>query len=59
MRSDHIEHLVDRTDALSSTADSFKRQSTQLRRNVCWSNAKFKVITIVLILVQLRSRSFC
>eukprot|EP01118_Nematostelium_gracile_P007497 TRINITY_DN2448_c0_g1_i1.p1 TRINITY_DN2448_c0_g1~~TRINITY_DN2448_c0_g1_i1.p1 ORF type:complete len:227 (+),score=56.28 TRINITY_DN2448_c0_g1_i1:69-749(+) len=50
-RGERIELLVDKTESMSQNAFQFKKSSTQLKRSMCFKNAKLTAILICIILV--------
>lgn len=60
-RGDQIEVLVDKTENLSFTSDNFRIQSRTLKKNLCWQNAKMKLMAglLILTLVYLVAASVC
>lgn len=60
-RGEQIDVLVDKSENLTLTSDSFRVQSRTLRKNLCWTNVKMKLLALVLvlILVYLLAASTC
>lgn len=60
-RGDQIEVLVDKTEELAFTSDNFRMQSRQLKKNLCWQNAKMKLMAVALLLtlIYLVAASLC
>ncbi|XP_056147082.1 vesicle-associated membrane protein 8-like isoform X2 [Lampris incognitus] len=50
-RGERLDDLIDKTDDLQATADSFQRTSTRVARKHWWKNAKMMVIVGVIVLV--------
>ena len=50
-RGERIELLVDKTDALSSSALNFKNKSRTLKRHMWWKNAKLTIIIAVVVIL--------
>jgi len=48
-RGEHIELLVDRTEALNNTSIQFKQSATGLKRALWWKNVKLILIIIALV----------
>lgn len=48
-RGEKIELLVDKTQSLRNSADTFHRQGKQLRRQMWWNNLKMKLIIFFII----------
>jgi hypothetical protein len=53
-RSDDISSLVEKTEGMNIHSETFRMQSRQLRKNLCWANLKTKLIAIILFLVRAR-----
>ena len=50
-RGEKIEHIMKKADDLKETSYSFKRNSTKLKRVMCFQNLKCTIVLIVVILV--------
>jgi len=60
-RGEKIEVLVDKTESLRFSSDSFRQQSRNLRRNLCWANVKMKLFLglIILVFCYILAASYC
>lgn len=52
-RGEKIDLLVDKTEALNSSASQFQKQGKRIRNTMWWKNCKMKIIIIFLCLVVL------
>ncbi|XP_004074536.1 vesicle-associated membrane protein 8-like isoform X2 [Oryzias latipes] len=52
-RGDRLNELIDKTDDLQASADSFQRTSTRVARKYWWKNIKLMIIIGVVLLVVL------
>ena len=52
-RGERIELLVDRTDALNSQAQQFKKKSTKLKKAMWWKNFKMQLIIGLIVIIAL------
>jgi len=50
-RGERIELLVDKTDQLDQSASKFKKHAKELKRSMCWKNAKLTIIIIFVLLI--------
>ena len=50
-RGEKIEILVDKTEELSSTADSFQKSSKKLKTQMWWRDKKWTIVIVLVILV--------
>jgi len=60
-RGEKIEVLVDKTENLRFSSDSFRKQSRNLRRGLCWANVKTKLFLLLLVLcfIYIITASYC
>ena len=52
-RGEKIEILVDKTEELSSTADSFQKSSTRLKRSLWWQDKKWTIVIVIVVVLVL------
>nr|XP_002127203.1 vesicle-associated membrane protein 7-like [Ciona intestinalis] len=52
-RGENLNLLVDKTEDLSESAVTFKKQSTTLRRRLWWKNVKITVILVIVAIIVL------
>jgi len=52
-RGEKLEHLTERTDELSSHANTFKKRSTQLKTHMWLKNLKLQVAIVLVVLLIL------
>uniref|UniRef100_A0A3P9H1X7 Si:ch73-234b20.5 n=1 Tax=Oryzias latipes TaxID=8090 RepID=A0A3P9H1X7_ORYLA len=52
-RGDRLNELIDKTDDLQASADSFQKTSTRVARKYWWKNIKLMIIIGVVLLVVL------
>ncbi|XP_028829676.1 vesicle-associated membrane protein 8 isoform X2 [Denticeps clupeoides] len=50
-RGERLDDLIDKTDDLQATADSFQRTSTRVARKLWWKNTKMIIIIVVIVVV--------
>lgn len=50
-RGERLDDLIDKTDDLRTTADSFQRTSTRIARKYWWKNTKMMIIIGVIVLI--------
>mmetsp|Transcript_26683 Transcript_26683/g.52578 ORF Transcript_26683/g.52578 Transcript_26683/m.52578 type:complete len:230 (+) Transcript_26683:46-735(+) len=60
-RGEDIDVLVNKTDDLHLTSDSFKKSSRKLRQSMCWANFKMKAVTTLgfMIVLYVLMAMFC
>ena len=49
-RGEHLEHLVDKSDAFSANARAFQKESVGLRRALWWKNVRMIVMMVSMLL---------
>lgn len=52
-RGDRLDDLMDKTEGLQATADTFQRTSTRVARKYWWKNIKMMIIIGVIVLIVL------
>ncbi|RVE66133.1 hypothetical protein OJAV_G00123420 [Oryzias javanicus] len=52
-RGDRLNELIDKTDDLQASADSFQRTSTRVARKYWWKNIKMMILIGVILLIVL------
>lgn len=52
-RGEKIEILVDKTEELSTSAQSFQKSSTKLKNQMWWKNKKWTLVIVLVILIVL------
>ncbi|CAL9682342.1 unnamed protein product [Knipowitschia caucasica] len=52
-RGDRLDDLIEKTDDLQATADSFQRTSTRVARKYWWKNIKIMIIIGVVVSVAI------
>uniref|UniRef100_A0A8C5AB59 Si:ch73-234b20.5 n=1 Tax=Gadus morhua TaxID=8049 RepID=A0A8C5AB59_GADMO len=52
-RGDRLDDLMDKTEDLQATADTFQRTSTRVARKYWWKNIKMMIIIGVIVLIIL------
>ena len=50
-RGDNIETLIEKTDILVQTSDSFRVNTKTLKQKIWWKNVKIWIILIIVVLV--------
>ncbi|KAM6984904.1 vesicle-associated membrane protein 8 [Aplochiton taeniatus] len=50
-RGERLDDLMDKTDDLQATADTFQRTSTKVARKYWWKNTKMMIIIGVIVLI--------
>lgn len=50
-RGEKIEILVDKTEELTHTAESFQKSSTQLKRSLWWKDKKWTIVIVLVVLL--------
>ncbi|KAM4635336.1 vesicle-associated membrane protein 3 [Polymixia lowei] len=50
-RGERLDDLIDKTDDLQATADSFQKTSTRVARKYWWKNVKMMIIIGVVVLI--------
>jgi len=60
-QTDTIENLLDKTDNLNHSSSNFRKRSKNLHRNLCWAQAKVKIVItfVVLFLLYLLAAGIC
>ncbi|KAM3599628.1 uncharacterized protein V6R79_008818 [Siganus canaliculatus] len=52
-RGERLDDLIDKTDDLQASADSFQRTSTRVARKYWWKNIKMWIIIGIIVLIVL------
>lgn len=50
-RGENLETLINKTSNLNTSANSFRRRTTSVKRRMMWSNFKFLIILIIIIIL--------
>ncbi|XP_018600369.1 vesicle-associated membrane protein 8 [Scleropages formosus] len=50
-RGERLDELIDKTDDLQATADSFQKTATRVSRKYWWKNMKMMIIIGVIVLI--------
>ncbi|XP_041128908.1 vesicle-associated membrane protein 8-like [Polyodon spathula] len=50
-RGERLDDLIDKTDDLQATAETFQKTSTKIARKMWWKNKKMLVVIVVVVII--------